>query len=87
MQVPIVELNPLPNHLKYAYLGDKETLPIIISAKLSSSQKDKLIQVLRDHKKMIGWTITDIKGINPSLCMHWIRLEEDVKLVSKYKED
>jgi len=28
---PKLELKPLPENLKYAYLGDDETLPIIIS--------------------------------------------------------
>ena len=39
------------------------------------------MRLLRDHKEAIGWSITDIKGINPSLCMHRIRLEDDAKPV------
>ncbi|KAH9768606.1 hypothetical protein KPL71_011668 [Citrus sinensis] len=35
--------------------------------------------VLRDHKTAIGWTIADIKGISPSMCMHRILLEEGSK--------
>ncbi|XP_023728286.1 uncharacterized protein LOC111875993 [Lactuca sativa] len=34
VQAPKLELKTLPEHLKYAYLGDKETLPVIISTKL-----------------------------------------------------
>ena len=68
VQMPVMELKSLPNHLKYAYLGDMETLPVIISAKLSPRQEDKLIQVLKDHKEAIRWTIADIKEISPSLC-------------------
>nr|KAJ0195348.1 hypothetical protein LSAT_V11C700386330 [Lactuca sativa] len=30
VQAPILELKTLPEHLKYAYLGERETLPIII---------------------------------------------------------
>ena len=30
VQAPVLELKPLPKHLKYAYLGKKETLPMII---------------------------------------------------------
>ncbi|XP_071912413.1 uncharacterized protein [Coffea arabica] len=44
-------------------------------------EEEKLIRVLREHKEAIGWTITDIKGISPSICMHRIRLEEDAKPV------
>ena len=35
--------------------------------------------MLRDHKTAIGWTIADIKGISPSMCMHRILLEEGSK--------
>ncbi|XP_071940137.1 uncharacterized protein [Coffea arabica] len=76
---PMLELKPLPKHLKYAYLGEGETLPVIISASLSKIQEDKLIRVLRDHKQAIGWTIADIKGISPAVCMYRIRLEENAQ--------
>ncbi|XP_071914078.1 uncharacterized protein [Coffea arabica] len=81
VQAPVLELKPLPEHLKYAYLGDNETLPVIISSALSKIQEEKLIRVLREHKEAIGWTIADIKGISPAVCMHRIRLEEDAKPV------
>ncbi|KAL5556378.1 hypothetical protein UlMin_038614 [Ulmus minor] len=79
MQAPTLELKALPNHLKYIYLGEGETLPVIVARNLSSVQEDKLIRVLRDHKTAIGWTIADIKGISSSMCMHRILLEEDAK--------
>nr|XP_027086696.1 uncharacterized protein LOC113708441 [Coffea arabica] len=78
---PELELKPFPKHLKYAFLGDRKTLPMIISAHLSPSQEDKLVRILREHKEAIGWSIADIKGISPSLCMHQIRLENDAKPV------
>src|SRR5262249_9838818 len=34
-QNPVLELKPLSNHLKYAYLGTDHTLPIIISSSLT----------------------------------------------------
>ncbi|KAJ8633020.1 hypothetical protein MRB53_026356 [Persea americana] len=76
---PVLELKPLLNHLRYAYLRDSNTLPIIISASLDHSQEDKLLRVLREYKTAIGWTIADIKGISPSICMHKILLEEGAK--------
>ncbi|XP_071939292.1 uncharacterized protein [Coffea arabica] len=81
VQAPELELKPLPEHLKYAYLGDNETLPVIISSALSKIQEEKLIRVLREHKEAISWTIADIKGISPAICMHRIRLEDDAKPV------
>ncbi|XP_071926999.1 uncharacterized protein [Coffea arabica] len=79
VQAPVLELKPLPKHLKYIYLGEGETLPVIISAGLSKVQEEKLLRVLREHKQAIGWTIADIKGISPAVCMHRIRLEKNAK--------
>ncbi|PIN10583.1 hypothetical protein CDL12_16826 [Handroanthus impetiginosus] len=76
---PTLELKPLPNHLRYVYLGESDTLPVIISSSLSDVQVEKLLRVLKDHKSTIGWIIVDIKGINLSFCMHKILLEDDQK--------
>lgn len=43
VQAPKLELKPLPNHLKYVFLGEGETLPVIISTKLSTLEEEKLI--------------------------------------------
>ncbi|XP_070057930.1 uncharacterized protein [Nicotiana tomentosiformis] len=75
-EAPKLELEPLLAHLRYAYLGNSETLPVIISSSLTNTQEEKLLRVLREHKKAIGWTIADIKGISPSFCMHKILLED-----------
>ncbi|XP_022865510.1 uncharacterized protein LOC111385359 [Olea europaea var. sylvestris] len=42
-------------------------------------EKEKLLRVLRENKTAIGWTIADIKGISPSMCMHKILMEENCK--------
>jgi hypothetical protein len=46
---------------------------------LHAAQEEKLLDVLREYKEAIGWTIEDIKGISPSVVMHKIHLEEDTK--------
>ncbi|KAM1366763.1 hypothetical protein ACFX2H_000296 [Malus domestica] len=79
IQAPVLELKPLLDHLKYVYLGDDETLPVIVSSSLTALKEEKLIQVLKEHKMAIGWTLADIKGINPTTCMHRILLEEGAK--------
>ncbi len=84
---PKVILKPLPQHIKYAYLGEKETLPIIISATLKADEETKLIEVLKEHKEAIGWTMADIKGISPTTCVHMILLEEDAKPQLKVREN
>jgi hypothetical protein len=73
------ELKSLPDSLKYKFLGLAESLPVIIASNLIDAQEEELIEVLREHKKAIGWTIEDIKGISPSLVMHKIHLEENSK--------
>ncbi|XP_074302229.1 uncharacterized protein LOC141633704 isoform X2 [Silene latifolia] len=79
IKAPELELKPLPANLKYAFLGENETLPVIISSSLSLQQEEKLLNVLRKYKEAIGWTLADIKGISPTLCMHRIFLEKDAK--------
>ena len=80
IEAPSLELKLLPYHLKYAYLHDS-SLPVIISSSLTDLEEEKLLRVLRAHKQAFGWTIADIKGISPSLCMHKILMEEDYKPV------
>ncbi|RDX95149.1 hypothetical protein CR513_22363, partial [Mucuna pruriens] len=54
--------------------------PLVITAnKLQPEQKERLLQVLRKHRKAIGWTLADLPGINPSICMHRILLEEKAR--------
>lgn len=74
-----LELKVLPDTLKYVFLGDNETYPVVISSSLGNLQEEELIELLRKHMKAIGWTVADIKGIDPTLCSHHIALEDNVK--------
>ena len=76
---PKLELKPLPTHLKYAFLGEEETFPVIISSSLELNQENQLLEILRTHRTAIGGTIADIKGISSLIYTHKIHLEEDVK--------
>ena len=51
---PVLELKPLPSHLKYAYLGEESTLPVIISSTLDEEQENRLLEVLKKHKGRWG---------------------------------
>ncbi|RDX93495.1 hypothetical protein CR513_24223, partial [Mucuna pruriens] len=82
---PPIELKPLPNHLKYAYLDSEQQLPVIIANNLHQEQEDKLLEVLRQHKKAIRWKISDLPSINPSICMHRILMEEEIKPIKQQK--
>lgn len=74
---PKVELKPLPSTLKYVFMGPNDTYPVIVNAELDDIQIEKLLVILRKYKNVIGYTIDDIKGINPSFCMHKIILEDE----------
>ena len=78
---PVFELKPLPDTLKYAYLGEKEIYPVIISANLSKHEEKKLLNTRKKHRASIGYTLDDLKGISPTLCQHKIKLEKDAKPV------
>jgi hypothetical protein len=77
-------LKQLPAHLKYAYLEDNQTLLVIIALELSLGEEEKLLKVLRNHKIALGWTITNIKGISPSKCMHKILLGDEARPTRDY---
>ncbi|KAJ9547773.1 hypothetical protein OSB04_020316 [Centaurea solstitialis] len=74
---PKVDLKPLPSNLKYAFLGDDNTYPVIVSSSLSSSQLDKLLCVLRKYRSILAYSIDDIKRISPSFCTHRILLNDE----------
>ena len=72
-------LKELPSHLKYAYLELPKNKPVIISVRISDAEEQRLLEILRKHKESIVWSIEDLKGISPSICMHKILLEEKCK--------
>ena len=76
-----VELKILPNHLKYVFLEENETKPVVISNELTAKEENMLVDVLKRHKEAIGWHISDLKGISPAYCMHKIMMEEDYRPV------
>ncbi|XP_025616818.1 uncharacterized protein [Arachis hypogaea] len=78
-EAPKLKLKELPPTLKYAYLGENRSFPVIINSALSQEQEEELLQVLQKHKDAIGWTLADLKGISSAICMHKILLEDDSK--------
>ena len=76
---PVLDLKPLPEDLKYSFLGPNETLPVIVASNLSRNQEEALLNLLRKNKEAIGWTVADIKGISPAICQHRINLMDESK--------
>ncbi|XP_014491938.1 uncharacterized protein LOC106754437 [Vigna radiata var. radiata] len=78
-----VELKELPPHLKYVFLEDNGSNPVIISTSLSPEEERKLVEVLKANKGVISWSIADLKGISPTYCMHRILMEDDYRPVAQ----
>ena len=64
---PKLELKALPPHLRYEFLGNGDTLSVIIASDLNEQQVESLVKVLKRFKRAIGWTIADIIGIPPGI--------------------
>ena len=72
-------LKELPSHLKYEFLEPEKRKPFIISAAFTEVEEQKLLVILRKYKEAIAWSIEDLKGFSPSICMHKILLEDNAK--------
>ena len=84
MEIRKVELKELPSHLKYVFLGENNTFPVIIVARLEVAREEKLVSMLSQKRKAIGWGIHDIVGISPTMCMHRIELDSGAKPVRNF---
>ena len=70
-------LKELQEHLKYAFLQPKKGKPVIISARLTRLEEQKQLETLRKYKEAIAWSVKDLKGTSPLICMHKIMLEDN----------
>ena len=78
---PTFELKTLPSTLKYAFLDEEKAKPVIILSKLDIKQEEQLLEVLMRNEDTIGWTLMDLKGLDPSLYTHCIFLEDESRPV------
>ena len=69
-------LKKLPSHLKYTFLEPEKARHTILVA-LTEHEEQKLLEILRKYKEAIAWSIEDLKGISPSICMHKILLDDN----------
>ena len=44
-----------------------------------TKNEKEVVEILRKHKEAIAWSVEDLKGINPSICMHKILMEENAR--------
>ena len=53
-EAPKLEQKVLPPHLRYEFLGNGDTLPVIIASDLNEQQVESLVKVLKKFKRDIG---------------------------------
>lgn len=75
----LLELKTLPKDLRYELLDTELERPIIVNVDLGQIETEKLLHVLRKYPTTLGYNISNLKGIHPSICMDHIMLEEDYK--------
>jgi hypothetical protein len=66
-------------------LGQDKTYPVIVSDELSPEENEKLLSLLKKHKKVIGYSIKDLKGLSPAFCTHRIPMEDQFKLIVEHQ--
>jgi hypothetical protein len=53
----------------------------MVSDELSPEENEKLLNLLKKHRKVIGYSINDLKGLSPAFCTHRIPMEDQCKPV------
>ncbi|GJW31791.1 reverse transcriptase domain-containing protein [Tanacetum coccineum] len=60
-------------------IDDPLELELRIYLLILKDEKVRLLKVLKSHKRVIAWKISDIKGIDPQFCTHKILMEDHSK--------
>ena len=55
---PTLQLKMLPKYVEYAFLEKDSKLSVMIASKLEVGQKEKLLEVLKEHKRALGKFLT-----------------------------
>jgi hypothetical protein len=58
-----------------------KTYPVIVSDELSPEENETLLILLKKHRKAIGYSINDLKGLSLAFCTHRILMEDQCKPV------
>ena len=60
-----------------------EPKTILIAKEMLSSDKERLIALLKQYKDVFAWSFEDMKGLDPTFCQHQINLHKDAKPVQQ----
>ena len=85
-KAPKIELKPFPPGLRYAFLGENYTYPVIVNASLNPVELTLLLRKLRNHRKALGYSLDDIAGISPDVSCIGFTLRMSLSLQSNIRE-
>ena len=60
---------------------------MIIVAELTIENEKEVVEILRKNKESIAWSVEDLKGINLSIYMHKILMEENARNSIEHRGD
>ena len=60
-----------------------EPKTILIAKEMLSSDKERLIALLKQYKDVFAWSFENMKGLDPTFCQHQINLHKDAKPVQQ----
>ena len=58
---------------------------MILTVDLTAEKEQKVVEIMRKHKEAIAWSVEDLKGISPLVCIHKILMEENAKTSIKHQ--
>ena len=61
----------------------QEPRPILISSRLSETEKSKLIMLLKEYKDVFAWDYREMLGLDPGLVVHTLNVEPEAKPVAQ----
>nr|GEV72625.1 reverse transcriptase domain-containing protein [Tanacetum cinerariifolium] len=83
----VVDFEPdlrVPLILRRCFLKTGRAL-IDVHKELEEEEKAALIKVLKSHKQVIAWKLSNIQGINPEFYTHKILMKEDYKTAIQHQ--
>ncbi|XP_073129610.1 uncharacterized protein [Henckelia pumila] len=86
LQAPVIELKTLPKHIKYVFLGEGETLPVIISNSLDAEQEEKLVAVLKEHKIAIGQWVSPVQVVPNKIRITVVNNKDDELVLTRIQK-
>ena len=77
---------PTEDKVTQVNLGyEADPKPIFISESLSSSERENLIQIIREYIDVFAWNYEDMLGVDPQIAIHHLNIKPDTKPVKQQR--